>query len=120
MDLTGLELGDACPQTMSVPSTSGRRELRISTGMFFSMAGSTVAGCSTFAPKYASSAASAKEHASMRWPPGRIVGSAGQHAVDVGPDLDLFRADARADDGRREIRPAAAERGGDAVFGARR
>ena len=31
--------------------TSGRRELRISTGMFFSIAGTTVAGCSTLAPK---------------------------------------------------------------------
>ncbi len=38
-------------RTMSVPSTSGRRELRISTGMFFSIAGTTVDGCSTFAPK---------------------------------------------------------------------
>ena len=38
-------------ETISVPSTSGLREFRIRTGMFFSMAGSTVAGCSTFAPK---------------------------------------------------------------------
>ena len=37
--------------TISVPSTSGRRELRMRTGMFFSIAGRTVAGCSTFAPK---------------------------------------------------------------------
>jgi len=36
---------------MRVPGTSGRREMRISTGMFFSTAGTTVAGCSTFAPK---------------------------------------------------------------------
>ena len=41
----------------------------------------------------------------------------GQHAVHVGPDLDFFGANARADDGRREIGPAAAERGGDAIFG---
>jgi hypothetical protein len=31
--------------------TSGRREFRISTGMLRSMAGITVAGCSTLAPK---------------------------------------------------------------------
>ena len=37
--------------TMRVPATSGRRELRISTGMFLSIAGTTVAGCRTFAPK---------------------------------------------------------------------
>ena len=36
---------------MRVPGASGRREFRISTGMLFSMAGSTVAGCSTLAPK---------------------------------------------------------------------
>ena len=40
-----------------------------------------------------------------------------EHAVHVGPDLDLFGANARADDGRRKIGPAAAERGGDAIFG---
>jgi len=31
-------------ETISVPSTSGRRELRMRTGIFFSMAGRTVAG----------------------------------------------------------------------------
>ena len=41
----------------------------------------------------------------------------GQHAVDVGPDLDFFGANAGAHDGRGEIRPAAAESGGDAVVG---
>ena len=40
---------------------SGRRELRIRTGMFFATAGRIVLGCSTFAPKYASSDASANE-----------------------------------------------------------
>ena len=34
----------------------------------------------------------------------------GEHAVDVGPDLNLRRAEARADDRRRVVRPAAAER----------
>ncbi len=37
--------------TISVPSDSGRREFRMRTGMFFSIAGRTVAGCNTFAPK---------------------------------------------------------------------
>ena len=43
-------------------------------------------------------------------------GVGGQHAVDVSPDLDLFRANARADDGRRVVRSAAAQRAGDTVF----
>src|SRR5208337_1413024 len=34
-----------------VPSQPGFREFRIYTGMFFCTAGSTVEGCSTFAPK---------------------------------------------------------------------
>ena len=50
IDLTTLAQGTASA-TMRVPVTSGRREFRISTGMFFSMAGTTVAGCSTLAPK---------------------------------------------------------------------
>src|SRR5579885_105120 len=75
MDFTTLPQGTAS-LTMRVPPASGRREFRISTGMFFSTAGSTVAGWSTLAPKYANSAASAKEMVFTRWPPGRMVGSA--------------------------------------------
>ena len=41
----------------------------------------------------------------------------GEHAVDVGPDLDFLRADSGADDGRGVIGTAAAKRSGDAVFG---
>ena len=52
-----------------------------------------------------------------RWPPAQNARVAGEHAVDVGPDLDLFGADAGADDGGGEVGAAAAERGGDAVFG---
>ena len=50
IDLTALS---QCTDSdvMRVPGTSGRREFRISTGMFFSIAGTTVAGCSTLAPK---------------------------------------------------------------------
>ena len=38
-------------ETMRVPSLDGLREFSTSTGMFFSTAGSTVAGCRTLAPK---------------------------------------------------------------------
>ena len=48
---------------------------------------------------------------------GQDGGVGGEHAVDVGPDLDLLGADARAHDGRGEVGAAAAERGGDAVLG---
>ena len=41
-------------------------------------------------------------------------GIGGEHAVHVGPDLDFARAEAGADDRRRVVRPAAAERGRDA------
>ena len=45
---------------MSVPGAVGLSVLRMPTGMPFSTAGLMVAGWRTFAPKYASSAASAK------------------------------------------------------------
>ncbi len=38
------------------------------------------------------------------------AGIGGEHAVDVGPDLDLGHAEARADDGRGVVRAAAPER----------
>ena len=50
IDFTTLLLATASAK-MRVPSTWGRREFRMSTGMLRSMAGSTVAGCSTLAPK---------------------------------------------------------------------
>src|ERR1700736_1706367 len=43
-------------------------------------------------------------------------GVTGEHAIDVGPDLDLLSANARAHDGGGEIRAAPAERSGDAVL----
>ena len=78
--------------------------------MLRSTAGWMVLGCSTLAPKYESSAASANE--SLRHQP-RLRNHArigGQHAVHVGPDLNLRRIDAGADDRTRIIRPAAPER----------
>ena len=46
---------------ISVPAPSGFHELRMRTGMLRSTAGRIVLGCSTLAPKYASSAASAND-----------------------------------------------------------
>ena len=51
----------------------------------------------------------------MSAPKNRGVGR--QHAVDIGPDLDLFGADARPHDGRGVIGAPAAERGSDAIPG---
>jgi len=56
IDFTMFVLATAS-ETMRVPSTCGRREFKIKTGILRSMAGTTVAGCRTFAPKYAISAA---------------------------------------------------------------
>jgi hypothetical protein len=44
-----------------VPAASAFLELRMRTGILRSTAGRIVLGCSTFAPKYASSAASAND-----------------------------------------------------------
>ena len=51
---------------MTLPVPSGLRELRMRTGMSCSTAGRIVAGCSTLAPKYASSAASANDRCGTR------------------------------------------------------
>ena len=48
--LMTLEQGTASA-TIRVPAISGRREFSTTTGMFFSIAGSSVEGCSTLAPK---------------------------------------------------------------------
>src|SRR5271166_5493497 len=61
--------------TNRVPSFAGFREFSTSTGMFFSIAGNTVAGCNTLAPKYANSAASSKLMTLMRCASGQILGS---------------------------------------------
>src|SRR6516165_11281967 len=60
MDLIMFRQGRAS-RVMRVPVPFGFLELSMYTGMFFSTAGSTVKGCRTFAPKYASSDASSKE-----------------------------------------------------------
>ena len=46
---------------INVPGASGLNVLRIRTGMLRAAAGWMLLGCSTFAPKYASSAASAND-----------------------------------------------------------
>ena len=60
MDLTAAFDFGGSP-TIRVPVDCGRFEFSTITGMFFSTAGRMVLGCSTFAPKYASSEASRKE-----------------------------------------------------------
>ena len=100
---------------MRVPSTSGRREFRISTGNVLldggqhggrvQHLGAEIGQLGGFGEGDRLDAMAARQD--------RGIG--GEHAVDVGPDLDLFGADARADDGGGEVGAAAAERGGDAA-----
>ncbi len=61
---------------MRVPVPSGFRELKMNTGMPFRTAGAIVLGCSTFAPKLASSAASSNRMCAMRRASGTTRGSA--------------------------------------------
>ena len=68
-------------------------------------------------PSRQSSSASAKESVRTRRAPGKTRGSAVQHAVHVGPDLDLLGAQGGAHDGGREVRPLLAEGGGDPLEG---
>ena len=63
--VTGVPSGAGVP-VMTLPVPSGRRELRIRTGISCSTAGRIVDGCSTLAPKYASSAASANDRRGTR------------------------------------------------------
>ena len=72
----------SCPEAgapfdvIIVPAFSGRRELRMRTGMFFDTAGRIVLGWSTFAPKYASSEASANDRQGTTRGCGTMRGSA--------------------------------------------
>ena len=50
IDFTGFLHGTGS-EVMIVPFMSARLEFKMRTGMFFSTAGRTVAGCNTFAPK---------------------------------------------------------------------
>src|SRR2546428_273581 len=95
IDLTVPGHTSAAPLT-SVPASSGARELQMRTGIPWSIAGWVVLGCSTFAPKYASSAASAYDRLGMVRAPGGEAGRR-QHrrderrreALPVGHDLVL-------------------------------
>jgi hypothetical protein len=60
---------------MSVPGAAGLSVLRMPTGMPRSTAGLMVAGWSTLAPKYASSAASSKLTSCRTLAPGTTLGS---------------------------------------------
>ena len=59
-------------------------------------AGRMVLGCSTFAPKYASSDASANDSRSTTAGSIDDARVRGEHAVDVGPDLNLATRQPRA------------------------
>ena len=105
---------------MRVPGTSGRRELRISTGMFFSMAGTHGGRMQHLGAEIGQLGGFGEGDGFDAMAAGQDGGIGGEHAVDIGPDLNLFGADARADDGSGEIGTAAAERGGDAILAWRR
>src|SRR2546429_7672359 len=76
IDLTVPGHTSAAPLTR-VPGSSGARELQMRTGIPRSFAGWIVLGCSTFAPKYASSAASAYDRLGMGRAPRTTRGAAG-------------------------------------------
>ena len=61
---------------MSVPGSPGRRAFTMRTGIPRATAGRIVLGCSTFAPKYASSDASANDRCGTRRAAGTTRGSA--------------------------------------------
>src|ERR1041385_1418923 len=63
--VSGIEFGDGSA-VIIVPAPSGFLELRMRTGILRSTAGRIVLGCSTLAPKYASSAASANDSCGTR------------------------------------------------------
>ena len=89
-------------------------ELSTYTGMPSRTAGAIVFGCSTFAPNDASSDASSNAICSIRRADRNDARIGGEHAVDVGPDLDRVGAHRGADERRAVVAPAAPERRGDA------
>jgi hypothetical protein len=76
-----------------------------------STAGAMVCGWMTLAPKYASSIASLYESESMTFASGTQPRVGGEHAVHVGPDVDLRGLEQRAEDRGREVAAVAAQRG---------
>ena len=93
-----------------MPGLSGRCVLSTRTGMFLAIAGARLAGCRTLPPWEASSAASSKDMRANRPGAGDDAGVGREHAVDVGPDLDLLRVDRVADERGREVAAVAADR----------
>ena len=83
-------------------------------------AGRIVLGCSTLAPKYASSDASSNDSRGTTCVDGHHARIGGHHAVHVGPDLDLRAHERGAEDRRRIVGSAAAERRRHAVRWSRR
>ena len=95
-----------------VPSLPGLREFSTSTGMFFCTAGSNVEGCRTFAPKYASSAASSKAIVLMRSAFGQIFGSV-VFMPSTSVQISMRVASSPAPTIAAEVRSTAADRGHD-------
>ena len=80
------------------------------TGMPARMAGCTVEGAGPSRRTCASAEASSNDSRSTARARPKSARVGGEHAVDIGPDLNLGRAEARADERRRVVRPAPAER----------
>ena len=99
---------------------SGLRELKMNTGMPSRTAGAIVFGCSTFAPNDASSDASSNRICSISCASFHDARIGGQHAVDIGPDLDRLGVQRGAEQRRAVVRAAAAERRRDPAAVSRR
>ncbi len=102
---------------MRVPSTSGRLELRMRTGMFFSTAGKNGGWVKNLCAEECHFSGFGERDTFDTMAAGDDARIGREHAINVGPDLNLFGINARADDGGRVVGTAAAKGGGDAVLG---
>ena len=113
---TGPDAAGASPvASMRVPGVLGLRELRMRTGMSFGDRREDGARVQHLRAEVRELGRlverEALRHDARVRHQARI---AGEHAVDVGPDLDLGGAERSAEERGRVVRPAAAERRGDA------
>ena len=115
MDFTTLAQGTRSA-TMRVPATSGRREFRIKNRNVLLDGRHDSGRMQHLRAEIGQLGGFGERDGLHAMAAGHDGGVGGQHAVDIGPDLDLLGADTGADDGGREVGAAAAQRGGDAVF----
>ncbi len=94
---------------ISVQGLAGAKVLRIQIGMARPMAGAMVCGWITLAPKYASSIALVVGKLVDDLCVGHAARIGRQHAIDVGPDVDLRGIEQRAEDRRGEVAAIASE-----------